>query len=189
MLKSTTKWFPGEHNDLADSLSRDFHLNTKTLTKLFHVHIPKQTPANLKTSNLSNTITSFIFSTLQKLPEKTQQQEAHKTSKIGHDTAEVGSSRNWESTETSSLISGNHEKEPFCSKHSLKQSEKELLSRSWQSPGLPDSLLHHGLQTIPGLTGTESLQGFYNNNLKAIKTMTQRRENKNNSNECNQKIT
>ena len=39
-LKTYTQWFPGDENDLADSLSRDFHLTNKQLIHIFNSTIP-----------------------------------------------------------------------------------------------------------------------------------------------------
>ena len=77
-----SQWFPGEDNELADSLSRDFHLTDSQLICLFNQKIPKQTPSNLKISPLPQEIVSFLFSLLQTLPENTQRQERLSRSKI-----------------------------------------------------------------------------------------------------------
>ena len=41
-----SQWFSQKDNDLADYLSRDHHLSPGTLTNLFKLQIPKQTPKN-----------------------------------------------------------------------------------------------------------------------------------------------
>ena len=95
-----SQWFKGDHNDLADSLSRDHHIPVNVLSHLFTVSIPKQTPENLMISPLPLEVHSYITSMLQSLPEETQQQEKLKTSKIARGVAGMSSSEisNWEKT-------------------------------------------------------------------------------------------
>jgi hypothetical protein len=88
MLKSKCRdyiqWFPGDENDLAGSLSRDFHLSNDQLLSIYLSSIPKQTPTNLMISLLPQEILSFLSSMLQTLPEQMQPPERHKTSSLAH---------------------------------------------------------------------------------------------------------
>ena len=59
---------PGRHNDVADSLSRDFHMSTPHLTS-FLLTLP-QAPSTLTIVPLPPTISSWIASTLESLPPK-----------------------------------------------------------------------------------------------------------------------
>ena len=55
-----SQWFPGDDNDVADSLSRDCHLSDDILTSLFHSSLPDQTPPDFKISPLPQEIESFL---------------------------------------------------------------------------------------------------------------------------------
>jgi hypothetical protein len=63
--KDYCQYFPGNDNDLADSLSRDHHITDDQLTLFFHKLIPSQTPKNFKISSLPPQIILYIFSILQ----------------------------------------------------------------------------------------------------------------------------
>ena len=72
---------PGLSNILADSLSRDHHLDDQSLTKLLTLLCPSQLPQNFKILRLPRKITSFISSTLARLPKR-QQELPHPTRSI-----------------------------------------------------------------------------------------------------------
>jgi hypothetical protein len=62
---------PGKDNDIADSLSRDFHLTDTELLSLLKpqlLHTHAQGPHTLKLSSLPKTLTSWIASTVGSLP-------------------------------------------------------------------------------------------------------------------------
>ena len=65
-LQST--WIPGPTNDVADSLSRDFHLSDVELTNLLSSSIPLQLPEDFHISPLPQEITSKLISWIQSLP-------------------------------------------------------------------------------------------------------------------------
>ena len=63
-VTSYTQWFPGEHNELANSLSRDFHIDSNLLPSIYKSNISSQTPLNLTVSDLPKEITCFLCSIL-----------------------------------------------------------------------------------------------------------------------------
>jgi hypothetical protein len=63
---------PSKDNDIADSLSRDFHLNDQNLLSLLHpqlLHTHAQGPHTLRISSLPKMLTSWIASTVGSLPQ------------------------------------------------------------------------------------------------------------------------
>jgi hypothetical protein len=63
---------PGKDNDVADSLSRDFHLNDTDLLTLLTpqlIHTHAQGPHTLKISSIPTTLISWIASTVGSLPQ------------------------------------------------------------------------------------------------------------------------
>ena len=59
---------PGKHNDVADALSRDFHMTTPKLTQ-FLLQLP-QAPPSLRIVTLPPMISSWIALTLESMPQK-----------------------------------------------------------------------------------------------------------------------
>ncbi len=175
-----SQWFKGEHNDLADSLSRDHHIPPNVLTHLFKSSIPLQTPPNLTISPLPQEIHSYIMSMLQNLPAETQQVEKLKTSNIALGVAGMSSFQisNWEKT-LSSKNSPNDSKR-YSYRHSHKPFENEDLLQFLEMPwwgrlSKPLWTTYHRPSEI--LTGPthdktemESLAAFYNNSSRATKT-------------------
>jgi hypothetical protein len=78
-----TQWFEGKANNVADSLSRDFHLNDDDLTSLLRSLYPEQLPLHFEIVPLPKEISSWLTSLLQKLPVKEQLREVH--TKAKHD--------------------------------------------------------------------------------------------------------
>ena len=86
---------PGKHNDVADSLSRDFHLTTPELTN-FLLRLP-QAPSTLRIVTLPQTLSSWIASTLGSMPQKEvspckQSPSSAATSKTGKSISQKGKS-------------------------------------------------------------------------------------------------
>ena len=48
ILETIDQWFPGSDNDVADCLSRDFHLSIPLLTNLLISHAKSQLPPSFK---------------------------------------------------------------------------------------------------------------------------------------------
>jgi hypothetical protein len=69
---------------VADSLSRDFHLNDSDLSHLILSSIPFQAPFGLKIKPLPNEISSWLTSLLQNLPEKERWSKEPTQSSLWH---------------------------------------------------------------------------------------------------------
>ena len=179
-IKDYSQWFPGAENDVADSLSRDFHLSNEKLLSLFNTHIPSQIPKNLKISPLPTEIESWVYAWLQRLPESQPPQEIHQMSKLalGGDgspslvpsasKATMGFSKN-----------SNHITGQSCSEPSPTPCEKENILKRMSIPWLlaqseiPSTTWHRCSGTAntrtPGSTSIKTLADFYSNSTKAIK--------------------
>jgi len=88
-----SQWFPGGENLIADSLSRDFHLNDDELTSFLTSRLPHQAPFGLKISPLPKEISSWLTSMLQNLHEKERWSKAPTQSStwLGRDTRATSS--------------------------------------------------------------------------------------------------
>ena len=183
--KDYSQWFPGEDNDLADSLSRDFHLTDDQLSSLYFNSIPSQTPSNLKISPLPKEISSFLYSILQTLPGETQQREKHKRSSLALGVAGLNSNKNLTWQRTPSSIPSPKDRRLSYSQHSPNKSETENLIKFLETPWLarqskpPWTTYQRPSETTtkrtPGRTSTESLADFYRNSTRATKTWTHQR--------------
>ena len=182
-----SQWFPGEENELSDSLSRDFHLTNSDLTKLYFSKIPEQTPKDLEILPLPKEIESFLYSTLHRLPERTQQQERHKRSNLALGRGGHPSSDKLES-ETPSSKDFQEGKNPSFSQPLHNQLEIETFQRRMANPWFaqqsdqPWTTYLRPSETLTnptlGLTKTKSLSEFYNNSTKATKMRIQQRDTK-----------
>ena len=180
--KDYSQWFPGEDNDLADSLSRDFHLTDDQLYSLYFNSIPSQTPSNLKISPLPKEISSFLYSILQTLPGDTQQREKHKHSSLALGVVGQNSNKNLTWHRTPSLTLSHKDKRLSYSQHLPNKSETENLTKLLETPWLarqskpPWTTYQRPSETTtrktPERTSTESLADFYKNSTRATKTWT-----------------
>lgn len=180
--KDFSQWFEGDANELADSLSRDFHLSNEYLTSIYHHSIPKQTPPNLKISPPPEEIISYLYAMLQSLPETTQRPEKHKISKVSLGAVGQDFSNESTSTETRSSTTSPKGTEPSSSVHLPKQSETEsFLNRmidpwSTKLSEMPWTMYARPSESITdqtqNLTQTKSLHEFYKSSSKAIKAKT-----------------
>jgi len=88
ILKSNSclysQWFSGGENLIADSLSRDFHLNDSALSKFLISSVPHQVPFGLKIKPLPSEISSWLTSMLQNLPEKERRLKEPTRSSLWH---------------------------------------------------------------------------------------------------------
>ena len=173
--------FPGEHNIIADSLSRDDHLTDDELTHLFLSKYPKQVPKNFKISPLPAEIISFLFSMLQTIPEANQSVERHKRSNIEVGSGGTNSLQRSISAKIPSWSIFNNGIETSCSLHSEKQSDKENLLKEmaapwFQEPSAPPWTMYvrpseSTINQTQNWMGINSLQEFYKNSSKAVKKM------------------
>ena len=89
-INDFSQWFPGRLNNVADSLSRDFHLSDEKQTTYLRSFFPSQIPSSFTIVPLPNEIVSWLISLLQRLPVNELFREEHMPTKhfLGH----VGSS-------------------------------------------------------------------------------------------------
>ena len=76
-VKGYSQWFAGKSNNVADTLSRDWHRNKEELTFTLHSHLPEQMPESFQISQLPSKINSWLISLLQQLPVSEQLRELH----------------------------------------------------------------------------------------------------------------
>ena len=84
-----------KHNFIADSLSRDFHINKQQLNYSFHTLLPTQTHLNFKIYPFNTETCCWIWSTLQSLTKIQALPEQLSRSKLGVLTAGDNSYKKW----------------------------------------------------------------------------------------------
>jgi hypothetical protein len=96
---------PGDHNIIADSLSRDFHLNDTTLTSLLlsHPSTTSQVPNSFKIHNLNTQTTSWIASLVDSTTPTKESPPEPSPSSLAQPSASKNSSTNATSHQTHSL--------------------------------------------------------------------------------------
>ncbi len=186
-VKGYSQWFPGKANNVADALSRDWHLGDDELTSLLHSHFPEQMPENFRISPLPSEISSWLTSLLQPLPVSEQLQEQHTTT--GIELGVDGRSGAAPSDATTSTLTGSvksseisyleplrwlSEKEGsrrIALNHWLK-AQSEVPSHMWYRPfGNRDD-------RIPLKTQTTCLASFYHDSSDPTETTIPRKFNK-----------
>ena len=80
-IRDYSQWFPGIENNVADSLSRDFHLTDDKLISHLRHYFPSQIPSRFKIIPLPKEIVSYLTSTLQLLPVNERFREEHMPTK------------------------------------------------------------------------------------------------------------
>ena len=83
-IKEYSQWFEGKKNQVADALSREFERSDTELTDILRSLFPSQLPQHFKIVPLPKEISSWLTSSLQKLPVKEQLQETHTRAKLDH---------------------------------------------------------------------------------------------------------
>jgi hypothetical protein len=78
-IKGYSQWSEGKRNNVADALSRDWHLGNDKLTSLLRSHFPEQMPESFRISPPPKEISSWLTSLLQQLPVSEQLRERHTT--------------------------------------------------------------------------------------------------------------
>ncbi len=101
-IKEYSQWFPGQKNNVADALSRDFDCSDVALTQILRDTCPSQLPQRFQIAPLPNKISSWLTSLLQKLPVKEQLREAHTRTTLGRGTVSPDTSSPSELATTSS---------------------------------------------------------------------------------------
>ena len=129
------QWFPGDKNDITDSLSRDLHLSDKNLTKLLTFALPSQLPPNFRIVPFPKRISSAFSSWLLTLPAKKQPLKQHKTSAFLAENAGIFSSKALASAKIPSSTIFNNTKRQGCLEPLDTQYEQHCivrkLTRSW----------------------------------------------------------
>jgi len=67
-----SQWFLGESNSIADSLSRDFHVDSSHLRHILCTNFPLQVPFGLNLRQLPSEIVSWVTSLLHSQQQKEQ---------------------------------------------------------------------------------------------------------------------
>ena len=77
-----SQWFPGIENDVADVLSRDFHIQDDRLTMLLHSFVPQQMHPDFHISPMPSEISSWVISLLHRQPSTKQSPKVPQRSKL-----------------------------------------------------------------------------------------------------------
>ena len=77
-----SQWFPGDENNLTDSLSHDTHLDNNALLTLLLSHVPKQIPEGFCICTLPLELVSRIMTWLHNLPASMESLGAPQQSKL-----------------------------------------------------------------------------------------------------------
>ena len=129
------QWFPGDKNDITDSLPRDLHLSDCNLIKLFIFALPSQIPSNFRSVAFPKTISSTFSSWLLTLPSKNLPPKQHKTSALLARNAELFSLTVLASAKTHSSVTSNNIKRQGFLDPTATQSEQHCivrkLTKSW----------------------------------------------------------
>jgi hypothetical protein len=89
-IKGYSQWFARKSNNVADTLSRDWHRSNKELTFILQRHFPEQMPASFHLSLLPSKIDFWMISLLPQLPVSGQLREHHTT--MGLELGSIGNS-------------------------------------------------------------------------------------------------
>ena len=181
-VKEYSQWFPGHENVIADSLSRDFHLSSNTLTLLLHSKFPTQLPPHFKIHPLPQEIVSWLSAWLRQMPELKQSPEQHQMSNLARGNVGFPSSSqsisktihsyesSTDSTEFSSCL-----RSPTPSE--LQNIQNEGFHRWLKARSVVPWTMYHRPIGITNLktqdsTPTINLHCFYNDSMQAIKART-----------------
>jgi hypothetical protein len=186
-IKGYSQWFEGKRNNVADALSRDWHLGDDELTSLLRFHFPEQMPENFQIAPLPKEISSWMTSLLQQLPVSEQLRERHTTTGLAlGDGGKNGASPS--DATTSISISAAKSSEIFYSvplpwlsekdgsrsialTHWLK-AQSEVPSHMWYRP------FGNRADRIPQKMQTTCLASFYQGSSEPIETMIPKKCNK-----------
>jgi len=187
-VKEYSQWFPGKENDVADSLSRDFHLDHVTLTSLLHHFLPDQTPSNFHIKRLPSEIVSWLSAWLLSMPEGAPSREIRRRSTIAHGAAGRNFLHRYKYRTTHSSNNSNHPPELGSFRSSPNRSGKATLARHMVGPWLrqlvdmPWTVWHRpsGIINTTTLDATTpaNLAAFYRDSTRAIKMRTRQLSNK-----------
>lgn len=183
-IKEYSQWFEGEKNPVADALSREFKRPNQHFTLTF----PISAPQHFKIVLMPTEISSWLTSSLQKLPVKEQLREAHTKAKLdpGDDTNCISNQLDLDTMSTS-----NHLQDPneigscallpwLCGKQGFQdrlmtdwlREQSEIPSRMYARPSgrMEDP--------IQPRTTIGNLASFYNDYFEHSETKTLMRDNR-----------
>jgi len=187
-IKDYSQWFPGNENIVADSLSRDDDLSDSALTNLLlSLNLP-QVPQKFHIVPLPNDISSWLTSTLQRLPVKEQLREEHKRTNLGRgNDGETGRNLSGSTATPSSAASLQPTSTSYL-EHSPWLCEMDASLATFSIPWLkaqsaiPFPMWHRPSGTtangIPPKMKMAKLADFYSAFSEASKTMIPTRDNK-----------
>jgi hypothetical protein len=186
-VKGYSQWFPGKSNNVADALTRDWHLGDDELTSLLHSHFPEQMPENFRISPLPSEISSWLTSFLQPLPVSELLQERHTTTGIelgvdgrsGASPSDATTSTSTNSAKSSKIscleplrwLSEKEGSRRIALNHWLK-AQSEVPSHMWYRP------FGNREDRIPPKTQTTCLASFYQGSSDPTETTIPRKFNK-----------
>jgi len=187
IIKGYSQWFEGKKNNVADALSRDWHLSTDELTFLLHSHFPEQMQTNFQIFPLPKEISSWLTSLLQQLPVSAQLREHHTTTglvpgsggKNGANPSDATTSTLIDSANSSGIsysellpwLSGKDGSRKIALMHWLK-AQSEVPSHMWYRP------FGNRADRIPRRTQTTCLASFYQISSALTETTIPRKSNK-----------
>ncbi len=181
-IKDYSQWFPGKENDVSDALSRDDDRSDEELTNILRTFVPSQMPEHFEIVQLPNEISSWLISTLQKLPVKEQLRERHTRTKLGRGgDGSLGVTQSDSRISSSTIspgINGSSSSEllPWlCVEGDFRdqlmipwlKEQSEVPSHMWHRPS------GKTIDPIQRETKTGSLANFYNDNSGRSETQTQ----------------
>jgi hypothetical protein len=176
-----SQWFPGDENDIADSLSRDFNIPTQNLTKLLVSSVLNQVPFGLEILPIPTEISLWLICMLRNQPQKEQWSKAPQRSKLslGNDISNTlfplelqqittsTDSTNHKNIESPALLHMPLEKEDFVRENMIK-SKLDQSEPPWIAWHRPTSWLTGQTQ---GSTLTKDLLSFYKGSSEATQCM------------------
>jgi hypothetical protein len=119
-----SQWFPGNYNSIADSLSRDFHINDGHLSNLLPSHFPHQAPFGLTILPVPPEIVSWLTCLLLSQPQKEPWSKEPTRSKFALGVISENISSTLESSMITTSISSPDLNGLRSSAHLVTQSEK-----------------------------------------------------------------
>jgi len=119
-----SQWFSGSENSIADSLSRDFHLESSHLCDLLLSHFPEQAPFGLAILPLPPDIVSWVTCLLLKQPLTVPWSKEPTPSSFARGLASRVTSHPLGSPPTPTLIYSPNSRDLRCSVRSLTHLEK-----------------------------------------------------------------
>ena len=187
-IKEYSQWFPGQENNVADALSRDFDRSDDDLTLTLRSTCPPQLPQHFQIVQLPNEISSWLTSLLLRLPVKEQLREAHTRTKLGRGDGSTSTSTPLDSPTTpTSNPSQDHNGTGLSEPLPWLSGRDDIQARLMTNWLLAQSKIPSRMYLRPSgktadptqpRTTTYSLASFYNDNSALSKTKTPKKNNR-----------